>query len=290
MIRLLAVLAAALIVPFAAGNAFGQAAYVHEMSGSVTGTVNSATRPLKTGDILSTGTTITTGDKSRAVVKFEDGQIMVLAERSSFRIVDYRYSKERPREGNAVFALLQGGLRFITGVIGSTNRNGFRLTAGTATIGIRGSDVSVVLNQIAQTVTVAVKVGVASITTPQGTQIVSAGDVSVAPTAAIQQVLDALAAQGIPINTPVVVAASAAAAFAAAEAARLGTPAAIAEAQRLLQIAIAAAQEAYRIALENGAVPPDTSTSTGTDYPPPTPPLGQGGGGGTCTAQSVSPC
>jgi hypothetical protein len=292
MIRLFAIFAAALVIPFAAGKAFGQAAYVHDMSGSVTATENSASRQLRTGDILSAGTTVSTGDRSRAVIKFEDGQIMSLAERSSFRIVEYRYSKERPREGNAVFALLQGGLRFITGVIGSTNRNAFRLTAGTATIGIRGSDISVVFNQIAQTVTVAVAAGEASITTAQGVQIVSAGDISVAPTAAIQQVLDALAAQGVPINTPVVVAASAAAAFAAAEAARLGTPAAIAEAQRLLAIAIAAAQEAYQTALDNGAVPPDTSTTTssGTPYGPPNPSVGQGGGGGTCTKFSVSPC
>jgi predicted phage gp36 major capsid-like protein len=88
-----------------------------------------------------------------------------------------------------------------------------------------------------------------------------------------------------------VVAASAAAAFAAAEAARLGTPEAIAEAQRLLAIAIAAAQAAYQTALDNGAVPPDTSTTTGSGAPygPPNPSVGQGGGG-TCTRFSVSPC
>lgn len=285
MIRFLVILAAALVVPAVlpatAGNAFGQAAYVHEMSGSVNATVNSATRALKIGDILSTGTTVSTGDKSRAVIKFEDGQVMVLSERSSFRIVEYRYVKERVRDSNMVFSLLQGGLRFITGVIGATNRNAFRLTAGTATIGIRGTDGSVVYDQIAQTVTLAVAAGEATITTPQGTQNVPAGDISTAPTAAIQRVLDALATQGIPINTPVVVAASAAAAAAAADAARLGTPEALAEAQRLLAIAIAAAQEAYDQAIQGGAERPD-------------PPGGQlggapGAGGSVGSGGSVSP-
>jgi FecR protein len=305
MIRLLAVLAAALIVPFAAGNAFGQAAYVHEMAGTVTGTLNSVTRQLKTGDVISAGTTVSTGERSRAVIKFEDGQIMALAERSSFRIVEYRYVKERVRDSNAVFALLQGGLRFISGVIGSTNRNAFRLTAGTATIGIRGTEGSVVYDQITQAVNAAVAAGEIALTTAQGTQNLGAGETSGPATEAVQQVFNALSAQIMPINTPVVVAASAAAAAAAAEAARLGTPDAIAEAQRLLGIAISAAQDAYKQALDGGAVPPgpssgqDSSSSTGATSSSPSGAAGSGGGGGgsgsgsgttPCTPASASPC
>jgi hypothetical protein len=304
MIRLLAILAAALVAPFsplAAGNAFGQAAYVHELSGSATATVNSATRPLKTGDILGSGTTVSTGDKSRAVIKFEDGQIMVLAERSSFRIVEYRYVKERVRDSNAVFALLQGGLRFISGMIGSTNRNAFRLTAGTATIGIRGTDGSVIFDQITQAVTLAVATGEASLTTPQGTQAVGAGQTSQTLTQVVQGVYNQLNTQLVPINTPVVVAASAAAAAAAAEATRLGTPEARAEAQRLLAIAVAEAQKAYQQAIDGGAVPPDgpsdSTSTTSTSSSAPTGAAGAGGGGGggssggtTCTPASASSC
>ena len=190
MLRFLALLAAALIlpavVPATAGDAHAQAAYVHEMSGTLTGTVGAQTRNLKQGDIISSGTTVTTGDKSRAVIKFEDGQVMALAERSSFRIVEYRYVKERVRDSNAVFALLQGGLRFVSGVIGSTNRNNFRLTAGTATIGIRGTAGSVYMD-IAQAVTAAVEAGEIALTTPQGTQNIGAGATSGPVTAAVQQ-------------------------------------------------------------------------------------------------------
>lgn len=302
MIRLLAILAAALVVPFAAGNAFGQAAYVHEMSGTVTGTLNSATRPLKTGDVIAAGTTVSTGDKSRAVIKFEDGQIMVLAERSSFRIVEYRYVKERVRDSNAVFALLQGGLRFISGVIGATNRNSFRLTAGTATIGIRGTDGSVIFDQITQAVTLAVATGEASLTTPQGTQVVGASQSSATLTQVVQQVYNQLNDQLTPINTPVVIAASAAAAAAAADARLLGTPEAIERAQRLLGIAIEEAQKAYQQAIDGGATPPnapgDSTSPTSSTSSSPSGAAGAGGGGGssgssggtTCTPASASSC
>ena len=300
MIRLFAILAAALIVPFAAGNAFGQAAYVHEMTGTLTGTVGTQTRSLRQGDTIAAGTTVSTGDKSRAVLKFEDGQIMALAERSSFRIVEYRYVKERVRDSNAVFALLQGGLRFITGVIGSTNRNNFRLTAGTATIGIRGTDGNVYYNSVVGAVNAAVNAGQIAITTPAGTQNVGPGESFGDASAAVQQSFSQLSAQLMPINTPVVIAASAAAAEAAADAARLNTPEARDRAQRLLEIAIQEAQKAYQQAIDGGAVPPDTSgTTTETSLPSstqsssPTGAAGAGGGGGsgsTCTSTSASPC
>jgi len=266
MIRFLAILAAALIVPAVlpatASQAHAQAAYVHEMSGSVTATLNSQTRALKTGDVIATGTVVSTGDKSHAVIKFEDGQIMALSERSSFRIVEYRYVKERVRDSNAVFALLQGGLRFISGVIGSTNRNSFRLTAGTATIGIRGTDGAVVYDQISQAVSVAVFVGAVVINNAQGTQYLSPGQIYGLATAVVQQVFDILRAFGMPLNYPISIAASAAAAVAVAKAAQTGNPADAAEAQRLLDIAIADAQAAYQQALDGGGAPPDSTTTT----------------------------
>src|SRR5258706_4640288 len=94
MMRLFAALVAALLL-LCTGNAFAQAAYVHAMTGTATATTGTAQRALKIGDTLESGSTISTGEKSSAVLKFEDGQVMALAERTSFRIVDYRYNKER---------------------------------------------------------------------------------------------------------------------------------------------------------------------------------------------------
>jgi FecR-like protein len=321
MARLCAILVSALLA-LCAGNALAQAAYVHELTGTVTATVaaGSAPRALKAGDILASGTTVSTGDKSTAVIKFEDGQVMALAEKTSFRIVDYRYNKQNVGQSSAVFSLLQGGLRFISGVIGSTNRNNFRMTAGTATIGIRGTDGVVNFDSVAQAVFVAVLVGAINMNTPQGEQTVGVGNFSshvagqnpTAPqptsqaTAAVQQVFDGLAVRNVPINTPVVVQTSALAAAAVANALQLAAQAAAnpgdaalqAAAQEALKLAQAsvetalqAAQQAYDQAVkEGGAQPPAPPAQLLPGQPPAdsttgtstsgTPAGGSGSGGG----------
>lgn len=299
MARLFAVLISALLA-LCAGNAFAQAAYVHDMTGTVTATAaatfGGAQRTLKVGDLIESGATISTGDKSSAVIKFEDGQIMSLHEKSALRVVDYRYNKQRVSDSSAVFNLLRGGLRFITGVIGSTNRDNVRITASTATIGIRGTDGMVVIDPVTQAVNAAVAAGALAMTTAQGTQNIGVGNFAgaspgAAPslpqptaeaTAAVQLVLNTLAAaQNLPINTPVVVQASAQAAAARAVAQALAAQAAAqpnnqalqraaedaaSQAQQALAIAVNAAQQAFQQAIDGGAVPPAPAA-------PPGPPL-----------------
>ena len=300
MTRLYAIIVSALLA-LCAGNAFAQAAYVHAMTGSATATLGATQRALKIGDVVESGTTVSTGDKSSAVIKFEDGQVMALSERTSFRIVDYRYNKQRVSQSSAVFSLLEGGLRFISGVIGSTNRNNFRMTAGTATIGIRGTDGTLTYDAVTQAVNAAVNAGALEMATPQGTRNIGLGNFASArpgeapslpaptaqATAAVQQTLNNLAAtQNLPINTPVVVAASAAAAAAQAQATQLAAQAAAQpnnpvlqaaaktaadQAAQLLAIAVQSAQAAYQAALQAGAVapapaaPPPSGTTGTTD-------------------------
>src|SRR5258706_16193041 len=129
------------------------------MTGPAAATSGNAQRALKIGDTLESGATISTGARSSAVIKFEDGQVMALAESSSFRIVDYSYNKQRVSQSSAVFSLLQGGLRFISGVIGSTNRHNFRMTARTATIGLHGTAGPRTIGSAPETATTAGKAG-----------------------------------------------------------------------------------------------------------------------------------
>jgi len=323
MARFLAVLVSALLA-LCAGNAFAQAAYVHGMTGTASAAVGGTQRALKIGDLIDSGSVVSTGEKSSAVIKFEDGQVMALAERTSFRIVDYKYDKKRVSQSSAVFSLLQGGLRFITGVIGSTNRNSVRMTAGTATIGIRGTDGIILYNSVTQAVTAAVNAGAVALETPQGTQTIGVGNFSSAaagqgPTvpqpisaaeAAVQQALNNLRVQGLPINTPVVIKASAAAAVAQANAALLAAQAAAQPgnatlqaaaqdaakvAQDLTAVAIQEGQQAFDQAVkEGGATPPEPgaaelpSAPTGATTDPGTTPAGSGGSGGGGTACGAS--
>ena len=276
-------------------SAIAASAYVHELTGTMTGQYGSAApRALKIGDTLDSGITLSTSANSTAVVKFEDGQLVVLQPNTRFAVREYSYNSRQVRNSNVVFALLQGGLRFVTGVIGATNRNAFKLNVGTATIGVRGSDGTVLYDAIANLITAAVNAGAIDIQN-QGviTNITtggySSGTLAAALAAARPQAELGAAALAqlaqtrgveLPSNLPVVVEASARAA-AAKEAARVAAAIAAAnptdanialaaQAQALadetLQNAIAEAVKAYAAAVQGGGVTPE----------PPAPPVPTG--------------
>lgn len=89
------------------------------------------------------GTNIITGPKSHAVLKFEDGQVVMLKENTTFQVKEYAFNAGAPEKGISVLALIRGGLRVITGLVVSRKREAFRLETPVATMGIRGSDFAV---------------------------------------------------------------------------------------------------------------------------------------------------
>ena len=129
------------------------AAYVHEMTGSGTATTKGQPRALTTGGLLESGDVISVA-KGTMTLKFEDGQVVVLQEKSRFAIEKYNYNKAKVAESNVVMSLLSGGMRFITGVIGGTRKDAIALRAGTATIGIRGTDLAINIAGVTYVVTV----------------------------------------------------------------------------------------------------------------------------------------
>ncbi|MBI5107800.1 MAG: FecR domain-containing protein [Rhodocyclales bacterium] len=129
------------------------AAYVHEMTGSGTAATGSQSRSLAVGGLLESGDVISVA-KGTMTLKFEDGQIVVLQENSRFAIEKYNYNKKKVADSNVVLALLSGGMRFVTGVIGGTRKDAIAMRAGTATIGIRGTDLAINIAGVNYVVTV----------------------------------------------------------------------------------------------------------------------------------------
>lgn len=231
-----------LALPFS--SAFAASAYVHDLSGTLTSQQGSEpARALRMGDTFDAGVTLATAANSIAVLKFEDGQVVTLAPNTRFAVREYRYNVNSVKDSSIVFQLVQGGLRFVTGVIGSTNRNAFRMNVGTATIGVRGTDGWA--SYIEGVILAAVNQGALEFNTRAGTQTIPVFSTAVVDTqgatdtvrvAPSNQFAATLGAQGgirgavmnmvrseqavqsrinnvqIPINTPVVVAAAAQAA------------------------------------------------------------------------------
>jgi hypothetical protein len=103
---------------------------------------NGQSRPAAKGAELQTGEVIDTG-AGRAQLRFTDGGMVSLAPQTQFRLESYGYDKDDSNKNSIVMNLLKGGLRTITGLIGKTNRQGYKLQTTTATVGIRGTEFSI---------------------------------------------------------------------------------------------------------------------------------------------------
>lgn len=137
MIKFVAVLLACLY----SGASLAASAIVQSLTGDVKASVEAAAPTAVTKDsALESGMTITTGDNSNIVMKFEDGQVVVLNANTTFKITRYQYNAAQPQTGNAFFSLFKGAMRSISGLIGKHNSGGYRLQTPVATIGIRGTD------------------------------------------------------------------------------------------------------------------------------------------------------
>ena len=87
------------------------------------------------------GDELETAKDSYAQVVMTDGAQMTIRPNSNLKIEAFQFKTATPQEDNAVFRLLRGGFRTVSGLIGKRgNPDAYKLRATTATIGIRGTD------------------------------------------------------------------------------------------------------------------------------------------------------
>ncbi len=173
---ILSVFAAAALL--ATAPAFAAGAIV-----SMKGDVRVGNSPALPQQRVISGATITTSIGAQAIIRFDDQQQVVLNENTTFRIADFRYRAAEPQGDRAVFDILRGALRFITGVLGARNPNVVQVRAPQATIGIRGTDFMVALVNPAF---VSVLAGAVSATNAGGSVVFGAGSIgSIASAAAL---------------------------------------------------------------------------------------------------------
>jgi hypothetical protein len=101
--------------------------------------VNASSRVLTTGAAVYEQDQLQTGIKSFAVIAFNDKSRVTMSPGTAFKIEEHRYRPDVPDENNAFLSFIRGGLRLITGAIGKLNRQSYRVSTPTATIGIRGT-------------------------------------------------------------------------------------------------------------------------------------------------------
>jgi hypothetical protein len=89
--------------------------------------------PVEQGDV------VVTSYNAYVRLKFTDGGEVTLRPNTQLRIDRYHFEPAKPEEDSLIFALLKGGLRTITGLLGKRKEQSYELQTVTATIGIRGT-------------------------------------------------------------------------------------------------------------------------------------------------------
>ena len=134
-------------------------------------------RPLARGAELDSGDTVRTND-GRAQIRFSDGSYVSLQPNTDFAISDYKF--EGRDDDRGFFGLVRGAMRTVTGAVGRVNRNSYRITTPTATVGIRGTGGVIQVLNDGSTLVIGTS-GIWSLTNPAGSIDVPAGVSGLAP-------------------------------------------------------------------------------------------------------------
>jgi len=88
---------------------------------------------------VESGDTLVAEKNTYAQIRFIDNSEITLRPGTTFKIDNFAYDADKPDGDSAVFSLVKGGLRSITGLLGKRNKEKFQLKTPAATIGIRGT-------------------------------------------------------------------------------------------------------------------------------------------------------
>ncbi|MBI9078945.1 MAG: FecR domain-containing protein [Pseudodesulfovibrio sp.] len=126
-------------------NAFGeQIGSVISMNGSAWAINGNTQRPLTEGAPVYEGEEIVTESNSNVEIRLADNTILGQGEDSAISLDDYVYSEDA---NSLDFSMIKGVLRVVSGEIVKANPEGFNLSTPMATIGIRGTEIMVQIDQ-----------------------------------------------------------------------------------------------------------------------------------------------
>lgn len=136
-----------LLIFASASSLAAEAGRVLLASGDVVAIRGQETVRLGLGTPIQDNDLLRTGPASHLHVRFADEAIVSMRENSELRIDEFRFAGKEDGSERMFMSLLKGGLRTITGLIGKTNHQNYRMNTATAAIGIRGTDYSATLCQ-----------------------------------------------------------------------------------------------------------------------------------------------
>src|SRR5690554_930347 len=159
----------------------GQLLFAH---GNVSLTREQQTNPAQRGLALFNSDIIQTEAASSAQIRFRDNALVAIRPNSVFAVSSYHFDENDPASGEQKTQLIRGSLRAVTGAIGRARPENVEFQTPVATMGIRGTVLSVVHVPAGQSATynlptgtfVMVEQGSVLISNAAGAQLVSVGE------------------------------------------------------------------------------------------------------------------
>jgi len=134
-----AVLCCNLLMPLLGQAASERSGIIKNLEGEVTVVRGGKSLPAASGGGLFEGDRIVTGPKGAAAVTLKDGTVLSVGPNSSMDLTHYIF-EPTSQNGSLLVNLVQGTVRMVTGIMGSTNPELIKLTTPTSVVGVRGTD------------------------------------------------------------------------------------------------------------------------------------------------------
>ena len=93
--------------------------------------------------VLNKDDTVATGPDASVQIILSDNSVLDLESDSEIDINDYSFNPSEPEENTSQISVLAGTLRYVSGKIAKDDPENVSFTAGTSTIGVRGTYISI---------------------------------------------------------------------------------------------------------------------------------------------------
>jgi hypothetical protein len=93
--------------------------------------------------VLNKDDTVATGPDASVQIILSDNSVLDLEGDSEIDINDYSFNPSDPEENTSQISVLAGTLRYVSGKIAKDDPENVSFTAGTSTIGVRGTYISI---------------------------------------------------------------------------------------------------------------------------------------------------
>jgi len=153
------------------GGIVGIVGIVNSLSGpAFVRLASGAEVPVKPGDVIGSGSIVRTGLAGEIILLFADGLHVSLTENSQLNVEEYRFNPGNSSMNRAIFTLISGSMRLVTGAMHVANPQAMSVRGDNALITVVSRDVTSFVVQIGreEEVDVAVVVGQVSIRSPDG--------------------------------------------------------------------------------------------------------------------------